>query len=185
MSRDTFMTSTIAPSRQAGFGLIEVLAAVLVLGVGVIGFAALQLRAVHASSDAYARTQAIAIAQDLAERMRVNLTQIAAYRTATNWTSAAPTAAPTTCSTSTADCSAATMATYDVESVRYNAVTLLPQGQVNVEACQGSTLSCIYVSWDGVLPTAGASGECVDATGHYVAPAANRPALSCVMLEVQ
>lgn len=179
------MISTSTHSRQAGFGLIEVLAAMLVLGVGVIGFAALQIRAIHASGDAYARTQAIAISQDLAERMRVNPTQAAAYRTASNWASTAPTAAPTTCATTTADCSAATMVTYDIQSVRYNAATLLPQGLVNVETCQGSTLTCIYVSWDGVLPTAGTSGKCVDSASRYVPPAADRPALSCVMLEVQ
>lgn len=185
MSRQNVMTSTFTPSRQTGFGLVEVLAAVLVLGVGVIGFAALQMRAIHASGDAYARTQAIAIAQDLAERMRVNLTQAAAYRTAANWTSAVPTAAPTTCSTTTADCSTATMVTYDVASVRYNAATLLPQGLMRVEGCQGSTLTCVYVAWDGLQPTAGTGGECVTDAGAYVSPGANRPSLSCVMLEVQ
>jgi type IV pilus assembly protein PilV len=180
MSRVTAMTQRKSRNREAGFGLIEVLAAVLVLAVGVVGFAALQMRAVQTSGDSYYRTQAMSIAQDLAERARTNTNQIATYLTAATWTSAL---APTDCMAN--NCTANQMAIFDAASVRTSATTLLPQGLVRMEACQKGVLNCIYVSWDGLQPTAGLAGECVADTGIYKAPPPNKPAITCVMLEVQ
>lgn len=57
---------------QAGFTLIEVLVAVLVLAVGLLGLAGLQTMGLRATTGSYVRTQAIAVAQELAERMRLN-----------------------------------------------------------------------------------------------------------------
>lgn len=173
---------------QAGFGLIEVLAAVMVLAIGVLGFVGLQVRAIQASSDAFYRTQAMAIAQDLAERVRINYGQLATYKTTTQWPTTGLTSAPTNCMTGT--CSATDMVTFDSQSVRYSAQSLLPQGLVNMESCQGTTsnLSCIYVSWGGLLPTAGAGGQCVNSSGTYQPPSATAtklsPVITCVMLEV-
>ena len=58
--------------RQLGVGLMEVLVALLILSIGVMGFIALQYRAVEATAESSARIQAINLARDLAERMRVN-----------------------------------------------------------------------------------------------------------------
>lgn len=177
------MTPTSFVQRQQGFGLVEVMAAMLVLAVGVVGFAALQTRAVQTSGDAYFRTQAISIAQDLAERVHANPTQVAYYTNANSWPTTKQTAIPSGCVT--AACTAAEMAAADVLSVRFAAQTLLPEGLVSMGTCQGSVLNCIYVAWDGTLPTAGATGQCVTAAGVYLAPPGNRPMLPCVMLEVQ
>lgn len=57
---------------QAGVGMIEVLVALLLLAVGILGFTALQLRAVEATNEAMKRIQAMNIARDFAERIRVN-----------------------------------------------------------------------------------------------------------------
>lgn len=181
------MTQCATVRREAGFGLIEILAAVLVLAIGVIGFAALQVRAVQASSDSYARTQAMSIAQDLAERVRANGGEMATYLNAATWPTTAITEAPDGCMVG--NCTTAEMAAFDAMSVRYNAQTLLPAGLVRMEACQASVRNCIYVAWDGLQPTAGASagpdGDCVSDTGVYLAPPTGQPARSCVMLEVQ
>lgn len=59
-------------SMTSGFTLLEVLISVLVLSVGLLGFAALQLTAINTNQGAYFRTQATVIAQDLASRMHVN-----------------------------------------------------------------------------------------------------------------
>lgn len=170
--------------QQSGFGMIEILVAMLVLAIGVMGFAGLQARAVQTSGDSYYRSQAMSLAQDLAERVRANSRQTAAYRTAANWPAdnAAVTSAPTTCVD--AACTPANMVIFDVNSVRYNVQTLLPQGEIRMEACQASSVNCIYVAWDGLTATAGAAGECVGTTGEYKSPPANRPALTCLMLEV-
>jgi type IV pilus assembly protein PilV len=169
------------PRREAGFGLVEVLVSMMILAVGVISFAGLQLRAVQTSGDSYNRTQAMAIAQDLAERVRVNGTQFETYKAAATWSS---TAAAPDCMA--ASCTAADMVTYDVAQIRAAAATLLPEGLVNMQACSGATngLGCIYVSWDGLQPTAGATGDLHWLHGVYRAPPGDKPAITCVMLEM-
>ncbi|MEG1640035.1 MAG: hypothetical protein RR284_03815, partial [Ruthenibacterium sp.] len=49
--------------------LFEALVALLILAVGVLGFVALQYRAIEASSEGANRVQAINLARDLAEKI--------------------------------------------------------------------------------------------------------------------
>lgn len=63
----------LGPSkRQTGAGLIEVLIAVLVLAVGLLGFAGLQTQALRMNYDALQRSRASMMAEDLFDRMRAN-----------------------------------------------------------------------------------------------------------------
>lgn len=55
---------------QRGVGLIEVLVAVLLLSIAVLGFSALQVRAVSATDESLIRTQSLTIIRNLAEIMR-------------------------------------------------------------------------------------------------------------------
>ncbi|WP_071871944.1 type IV pilus modification protein PilV [Atopomonas hussainii] len=57
---------------QAGASLIEVLVALLIFTIGLLGFAALQLSALQNTSDSAQRSQATWVLQDLAERIRAN-----------------------------------------------------------------------------------------------------------------
>lgn len=57
---------------QRGVGMVEVMVALLLLAIGVLGFTALQLRAVSASMEAGNQVAALNIARDLTERMRAN-----------------------------------------------------------------------------------------------------------------
>jgi type IV pilus assembly protein PilV len=59
-------------SLEAGFTLIEALVALLVLSVGLLGVAAMQLSSLQANNGAFQRTQATFLAQDMADRMRAN-----------------------------------------------------------------------------------------------------------------
>lgn len=69
------MARTCLPVRRwhgaAGFSLLEVLLAMLVLGVAVLGFAALQVRALETTGVSHLRAQAAVLAADLAERARM------------------------------------------------------------------------------------------------------------------
>lgn len=58
--------------RQLGFNLIEVMVALVVLSLGVLGMAALQLTSIQQNQGAYMRSQATILAYDLADRMRLN-----------------------------------------------------------------------------------------------------------------
>ena len=97
--------------RQKGFGITEVIVSMLVLGIAVIGFAALQVRALDTTSEAMFRTQAMAIAQDLGERIMLNPTGNATYK----GTWSATTMTNYKCET--ANCTAAEMAQYDMKTL--------------------------------------------------------------------
>lgn len=56
---------------SSGFSLLEVLIAMLLLGIGVLGFAALQMRALDTTGQSHLRSQAAVLAADLAERARM------------------------------------------------------------------------------------------------------------------
>lgn len=58
--------------RQRGVGLIEVLIAVLVFALGVLGMASMQVNAKRTSYDALQRSLATSLARDIVERMRSN-----------------------------------------------------------------------------------------------------------------
>ena len=57
-------------SQQVGVGLIEVLVAVLLLSVAVLGFSALQVRAIGATDESLVRTKSLTLVRNLAEVMR-------------------------------------------------------------------------------------------------------------------
>lgn len=57
----------------SGFTLIEVLVAVVVLSIGLLGLAGLQTTALQNNHSAYLRNQATLRAYDMADRMRTNL----------------------------------------------------------------------------------------------------------------
>lgn len=59
-------------ARGAGFSLVEVLVAVLVLSIGLLGLAGLQIASVRANDSARLRTQATLAAYDLADRLRAD-----------------------------------------------------------------------------------------------------------------
>lgn len=57
-------------SHEQGVGLVEVLVAVLLLSIAVLGFSALQIRAIGATDESLVRTKSLTIVRNLAEVMR-------------------------------------------------------------------------------------------------------------------
>ncbi|MDN5872573.1 MAG: type IV pilus modification protein PilV [Nitrococcus sp.] len=64
-----------ASGRSGGFTLVEVLIALLVLSVGLLGIAGLQLTSLRSNHSAYLRSQATLMAYDILDRMRANRAQ--------------------------------------------------------------------------------------------------------------
>ena len=60
------------PLGQRGFTLIEVMVAVIVLSIGLLGLAALQTTGLRNNHSAYYRSQATFLAYDIIDRMRAN-----------------------------------------------------------------------------------------------------------------
>lgn len=170
---------------QQGVGLMEVLIALLILAIGILGFSALQLRALDASQEATERSVAMNIARDLAERIRVNRTGLAAYKTAINSKTSNTTCTGTTSRTGlpatkkvdVPKCASTTMAQYDATEVLEKATE---NGQTVIMAdCVGSTLSCVYVAWADTTITASDISKCVNTTtGTYIANS------KCLVMEV-
>ncbi len=162
------------PSRSVnGFSLIEVLVALLVLGVGVMGFIALQLRSVETTSVTYSRTQAMAVARDIIERININPTAWPDEYddTGTRWTQEL--VAPDTCIGPGDGCSEQELASMDVYEVRAVVRDMLFNGKVEVEAkCNDQQVACVKVAWDETTLAdcdpddvsaqgAGANGNCI------------------------
>ena len=59
-------------NKQRGVGLVEVLIAVLVFALGILGMASMQVNAKRVSYDALQRSLATALTRDIIERMRSN-----------------------------------------------------------------------------------------------------------------
>lgn len=66
-------------SSNRGFTLLEVLVAMLIIAVGVLGITALQFKSLQYNHDAYLRSQINFLAYDIADRMRMNRTNVADY----------------------------------------------------------------------------------------------------------
>lgn len=59
-------------SSQSGVALLEVLITAIVLAIGLMGMAALQMRSVQFNHAAYLRSQANVLAADMADRLRLD-----------------------------------------------------------------------------------------------------------------
>jgi type IV pilus assembly protein PilV len=64
---------------HTGFSFIEVLVALALLAIGLIGLSALQARAGLISIESYQRTQALLLASDMLDRIRANKPDAALY----------------------------------------------------------------------------------------------------------
>jgi type IV pilus modification protein PilV len=62
-----------SPARQGGFFLIEALIAILIFSLGVLGLVAMGGAAIAAQSDAQYRTQAAALADEIASTISLNV----------------------------------------------------------------------------------------------------------------
>ena len=130
------------PSRQSGFTMVEVLVALVVLAIGLLGIAALYLNSLQSGRTAIYRTEAINLASDLADRIRVNRTAQAAYAVVYTGTKV-PVAA---CAT-VGSCTDIELATTDLANWKADLALRLPggQGQVAVTAPIGVDEPATYV----------------------------------------
>ncbi|EZQ16028.1 type IV pilus modification protein PilV [Pseudomonas sp. G11-1] len=68
-----------AATAQRGVSLLEVLVAVLVLAIGVLGAVSLQINALRYNASAAYNTQASFLAYDMLDRMRANADNLSSY----------------------------------------------------------------------------------------------------------
>jgi type IV pilus assembly protein PilV len=110
-------------TRQRGFSLVEVLIALIIMSVGMLGIAGLYVQSMQAGRTSMFRHQAVTLAGDVADRIRANPRAGVAYAGA---------GANNNCVAGGIDCNAAEMAANDIFIWDQEAAGALPNGDVVV-----------------------------------------------------
>jgi type IV pilus assembly protein PilV len=129
---------------QKGFSLIEVLVAVLVLAVGVLGIAGAQLAALQTRHGSGLMSSGTQLAGSLAERMRANRPQLASYlQLDYDALRSGPPSAPDALCFAGTTCDSAQMAALDLYDIRAAVHAGFPGGRIKVcrDASQGARLA--------------------------------------------
>ena len=99
-------------NKYCGFTLMEVLVALAVLSIGLLGMAGMQLFSLKSNQSAYFQSQATYFAYDLIDKMRANPVGFSNGNYDSTYSSIP--ASITNCQTTTATCSPAQLATYEL-----------------------------------------------------------------------
>lgn len=159
--------------QQRGVGMMEVLVALFILAIGILGFSVLQLRALQATAEATDRTMAMTVARDLTDRMRINRLALSDYMTAIN-TKQAETDCVGSATTYIPACDSLKMAKYDATQILNKAASL---GQtVIMKTCDGSKRACVYVAWGNTKINKDNVSACM-VSGVY------KPDAQCLVME--
>lgn len=126
--------------RSGGVSLIEVLVALVILSVGVLGLSRLQATQLRANNAAYLRTQAAIQAYDMADRMRANQAGVEAG------SYDAIAGIPTNPECIDTGCTTAEIADYDAWEWNTQNARVLPNG-VGTVAVAGDVYT-ITIAWD-------------------------------------
>lgn len=136
--------------KQSGFTLLEVLVAVLVLAIGLLGLAGLMASSIRNNQSAYQRTQATWLAYDIVDRMRVNRPAALAnnYNTALG--------SPAACAANPA--LAGSVAAQDLTGWKTLVACALPAGDGSVAVAANRTVT-VTVRWNDSRGTLGNAAQ--------------------------
>ena len=130
-----------------GFTLVEVLIALVVLAIGMLGIAALLLNGLQSSRIALLRTQAVMLASDIGDRIRANRTGGAAYTLA----SGTALSTPSKLCTTAGQCNSSEIAAVDLYAWQQTVLAALPGATTAVTVAPVGALSSntytITISW--------------------------------------
>jgi type IV pilus assembly protein PilV len=139
------LKSISSNTRQQGFTLLEVMIALVIFSIGLLGLAGLQAGGLRSNNQAQLRTIATIQAYDMAERIRSNPRGVED----TNYNAFDDTT-PTAGDCISNTCTAAQMATYDYYEWELTNQSILPSGHgiVSSAAVGPTRLFTITVMWD-------------------------------------
>ncbi len=142
--------------KQIGFSLIEVMVAAVILSIGLLGVAGLQIVGMKGTHQSYMKQQAMAIVQDLTERMHSNKQAVIAGDYVASNASVDCSDLPV-CNTSASNCSVADIAKVDLHNVMcgYKAGSAPSTGGIKSTAA-GDIISLVNGRLDITCP----AGDC-------------------------
>jgi len=76
MTQHHHSATNATPNNHSGLTMIELLITLVILSIGLLGMAAMQLTGMRSTNSATYRTQATIFANDIAERMRANISAV-------------------------------------------------------------------------------------------------------------
>lgn len=130
--------------KEKGFTLVEVLVAVVVLSIGLLGLAGLQATSLKNNNSSYQRSVASMLAYDMLDRIRANRDGLIAG----NFNSVDPGAFPSDPGCSASNCTESELAQYDIYEWGQQLGNLLPAGTGKIEGNGANTIFTITVMWD-------------------------------------
>lgn len=130
---------------QQGFTLVEILVAVVVLAIGLLGLAGLQANSLKFNNSAYQRSVASMMAYDMLDRIRANRDGLIAG----NYNAHGPAGSfPADPGCITTGCSTTDVADYDVSDWAQQLGNLLPAGTGTIQGNGANSVFTITVMWD-------------------------------------
>ncbi len=133
--------------QQAAFTLFEVLIAVVILSIGLLGLASLQAAGMRNNNSAYMRSQASVLAYDMADRIRANRPG--------DYIAPLPAGAEQVTCLSSPGCTSANMAQNDIFEWQTAIGSTLPLGTGTITL--SANVYTISISWDDSF--SGAAGQ--------------------------
>ena len=137
--------------QSKGFSLVEVLIALIVMSVGMLGIAGLYVQSMQAGRTSMLRHHAVNLAGDIADRIRANPTAGAAYIVSPGTNN--------NCVTGNTDCTVAEMAANDIFLWQGQAAAFLPimadgsdQVVIGYDGAATPPTYTITVRWDEPTP---------------------------------
>lgn len=138
--------------KQSGFTLLEVLVAMLVLSIGLLGLAGLMASSMRNNQSAYHSTQATWLAYDILDRMRANN----AVALAGGYSTASALGSPAACSTAAPSGS---VAAQDIAGWKNMIACALPVGDGAITVTPANRQVRITVQWNDSRATNGVSNQ--------------------------
>ena len=145
-------------SSQSGATLIEAMISILIMSIGLLGIAGLQINAIAYQKSAWSTHRVAEVSVDFAERLRANPTAAknGSYVYDDDYaTSTAATLNSNDCRTTGTYCSTASIAEDDITALLTKARAILPGGSAQLEGSYnaGFILTVMYRDKDFIDPT--------------------------------
>ncbi|MBX2883503.1 MAG: type IV pilus modification protein PilV [Granulosicoccus sp.] len=144
--------------RQSGVGMIEVLVAVLVMSIGFLAVAQMQIRGMRYNQSTYLRSQAAMMLKDMTDRMRSN--RVGVKNGSYNAMTTANDKALPDCVTNAIPCTPAELAAKDIyewsmnihpPAAQTNAIPTFPAANAVGKVTQSAGVYDVSIEWTEII----------------------------------